>query len=346
MNNLYIETRDPLFGIIVFFALIFIIAFFSYWWGRYKTKDDSKYLDTFIKNLNTVPADGEIKTIIYDGNVSNHSWLILAQSYIQQGHYEKAIEIYQSILEVEKDTRQQQSIAILLGQAYFKAGFLERSKEIFTKILQHAPRTPNALYSLLLVYDRLKEYKKALDVLEPLHELDEEITHEKRYLECAYLLQRHDVSQKEKAKKLLDVYTQSRSLCYIIFEYLFRVDAAMAWQHLHHDDYRRVSDILWYLPQDKLSMEILTADSYLRELFSAKGVLALAISSNIFELDILIKLQRSHHQGACLQFEYLCQKCKHTFPFSFHRCPHCHSIGSVIPQMMLTKDHFEENYTF
>jgi len=346
LNNLYIETRDPLFGIIVFFALIFVITFFSYWWGRYKAKDDSKYLDNFIKDLSTIPSDGEIKTIIYDGTVSNRSWLILAQSYIQQGHYDKAIEIYQSILEVEKDTLQQQSIAILLGQAYFKAGFLERSKEVFLKVLKHAPRTPNALYSLILVYDRLKEYKKALDVLEPLHELDEDIAHEKRYLECAYLLQRNDVTPTQKSQKLLDIYTQSGSLGYMIFEYLFQTDTALAWKSLKQSDAARISDILWHLPHEKLSMEVLTGDAYLRELFSAKGTVTLADSSTIFELDILIKLQRSHHQGACLQFEYLCHKCKHVFPFSFHRCPHCHCIDSIIPQMMLTKDHFEENYTF
>ncbi len=346
MNNLYIETRDPLFGIIVFFALIFVITFFSYWWGRYKARDDSNYLDNFIKDLSTIPSDGEIKTIIYDGNVSNRSWLILAQSYIQQGDYEKAIEIYQSILEVEKDTLQQQSIAILLGQAYFKAGFLERSKEVFLKILKHAPRTPNALYALILVYDRLKEYNKALDVLEPLHELDEDIVQEKRYLECASLLQRNDITDQEKSRQLLNIYTQSGALSYMIFEHLFHKDAALAWEHLNPNDFVRLSDILWQLPHESLPMERLSGNAYLRELFSAKGTVELADSSTVFELDILIKLHRSQQGGASLQFEYLCHKCKHVFPFTFHRCPHCHCIDSVSPQMLLRKDHFEENYTF
>ncbi len=346
MNNLYIETRDPLFGIIVFFALIFVITFFSYWWGRYKAKDDSKYLDNFMKDLSTISSDGDIKNIICGANVSNRSWLILAQSYIQQGEYDKAIEIYQSILEVEKNTQQQQNIAILLGTAYFKAGFLERSKAIFLKVLKHAPRTPNALYALLLVYDRLKEYKKALDVLEPLQELDEAISHEKRYLECAYLLQQQHLSQEEKTQKLLTIYTQSNSLAYLVFEYLFQTDAALAWSHLKPADFARVSDILWHLPHEKLDMETLSAHTYLRELFTAKGTFELANSSTIFELDILIKLQHSRQQGACLQFEYLCQQCKHIFPFSFQRCPNCHCIDSVMPEMLLTKDSFEENYTF
>jgi len=346
LNNLYIETRDPLFGIIVFFALIFVITFFSYWWGRYKARDDTKYLDRFVKDLNTVPSDDAMKKIIYEGNIPSQSWLILAQSYIQQGDYEKAVEIYQSTLEVEKDTRQQQHTAILLGQAYFKAGFLERSKEVFLKILKHAPRTPRALYALLLVYDRLKAYPKALEVLEPLQELNETITNEKRYLECAYLLQRHDVTPEEKNHKLLNIYTQSGSLCYMIFDHLFRADSALAWQHLNHSDYTRISDILWQLPAEKYSMAHIDSDAYLRELFTAKGSLDLTHSSPVFELDILIKLYHSNNTGATLQFEYLCQKCKHAFPFSFHRCPNCYDIDTIMPQMLLTKDTFEENYAF
>ncbi len=346
MNNLYIETRDPLFGIIVFFTLIFIITFFSYWWGRYKAKDDHKYLDDFIKDLNTVPSEDEIKKIIHAGNISNKSWLILAHSYIQQGYYEKAIEIYQSIIEAEKDLLEQKSAMILLGKAYFKAGFLERSKEVFLKILKHTPRTPEALYSLLLVYDRLKEYKKALDVLEPLNELDQDIENEKLYLECAYLLQRSDVSNEEKSKQLLYIYKNCSHLSYFVFEYLFKIDSNSAWEHLQSKQYKRLSDILWSLPHEKLSMETITSSEYLRELFSAKGAIDLANTSQIFELDILIKLQHANETGATLQFEYLCQKCKHIFPFAFHRCPNCHSIDSVMPEMILTKDVFEENYTF
>ncbi len=346
MNNLYIETRDPLFGIIVFFALIFVITFFSYWWGRYKAKDDTKYLDRFIKDLNTPPSDDEIKTIIHEGNISNRSWLILAQSYIQQGYYEKAIEIYHTLLEIEKNTQQQQNTAMLLAQAYFKAGFLERAKEIFLKILKHAPRTPNALYSLLLVYDRLKEYKKALEVLEPLHELEQDIEHEKQYLECVYLLQCLDITHEEKSQKLLHIYRQNAQLCYLVFEYLFRTDHLLAWEHLNDSDYARISDILWYLPQEKLLAETISSHAYLRELFSAKGTFELAASSDIFELDILIKLHQSGHAGARLQFEYLCHKCKHVFPFAFQRCPNCHCIDSVMPQMLLTKESCEENYTF
>ena len=50
MNGLFLEFRDPLFGIIVFVALIFIIAFVSYWWGRLRSKEDHRYLERFLRS--------------------------------------------------------------------------------------------------------------------------------------------------------------------------------------------------------------------------------------------------------------------------------------------------------
>jgi tetratricopeptide (TPR) repeat protein len=346
LNNLFIETRDPLFGIIVFFALIFVITFFSYWWGRYKAKDDHRYLDDFINGFNSKSHEIEVKELICSGNISTSAALILASTHMKQGDYEKSIGVYGSIIEAEKDPLQRKKTLILLGKAYIKAGFLERAKEVFLKILKNEPRTPEALHALLLVYDQLKDYKKALEVLEPLHELNQDIQSEKLYLECAYLMQQKSLSEEKKLEALLLVYKQDASFAYLIFEYLFKTNSNAAWQHLRSSDYARLSDILWYLPKEKLSMEIIASHHYLREFFTAKRVCDLANSSTIFELDILIKLHHANHSGATLQFEYLCKRCKHLFPFSFHRCPNCHSINTVIPEMILTKDIFEENYTF
>ncbi len=346
MNTLFIETRDPLFGIIVFFALIFVITFFSYWWGRYKAKDDHKYLDDFIKDFNNLPTQDELKNLIYSGNIAASSWYLLASSYQQQGNYEKSIEIYRAIIEVEKESSARKKTMILLGQTYLKAGFLERSKEIFLKILKHEPRTPEALHSLLLVYDRLKEYKKALDVLEPLDELNEDIEQERLYLECAYLLGCHDIDTDKKTAQLLTLYKEHHKFTYLIFEYLFRVDSTLAWQHLKSSDYERVSDLLWYLDPAKLSDEQITSQRYLRDLFTARGISDLSHESHCFELDVLIKLHHAREKGVTLQFEYLCGECKNIFPFAFHRCPNCHTADTIIPEMQLTKDSFEKNYNF
>ena len=81
MNIFFLEFRDPLFSIIVFFALIFIITFLSYWWGRYKRKEDYKHLDKFLKQFRSLPTQDELKELVSRGELSQKSWMLLAASY-------------------------------------------------------------------------------------------------------------------------------------------------------------------------------------------------------------------------------------------------------------------------
>ena len=166
MDIFFIEFRDPLFSIIVFFTIIFIITFFSYWWGRYKKREDSRQLSKFLQQFHTLPTHDELKVLISDGKLSQKSWLLLANAYYKNGDYEKSIEIYNEILKLDNKNATRETM-FLLGKTYFKAGFLERSKQVFLEILKKNPRTPEALHYLLLVYEYMKDYKSALEVLEP-----------------------------------------------------------------------------------------------------------------------------------------------------------------------------------
>jgi len=346
VTGLFIEFRDPLFGIIVFFVLIFIVAIFSYWWGRYKLKEEDKTLNRFAAQFHKLPSEKELKSLIADGGLSEKSWLLLAHTYEKEGDYEKAIEIYQALIELPKESESRRETMLLLGKAYFKAGFLERSREIFLQILKAHPRTPQALEQLLLVYEYLQEYTNALEVLEPLEELGMEAGKDKLYLKAIGLIRNTKVSHEERMAILVNQYEEHHQLSYLIFEYLFRHDPALAWQHLDQSQCERISDILWQLSEDNLDLDIISSNGFLRELFTAKGVVDLAQSSHVFELDVLIKLRHANEKGATLQFEYLCQECKQVFPFAFHRCPSCHSIDTIMCESILTKDSSEEDHAF
>lgn len=346
MSGLFIEFRDPLFGIIVFFILVFIVAFFSYWWGRYKLRGDERTMERFAAQFHKLPSEAELKSLIMQGGLSDKSWILLAHAYEKSGDYEKAIEIYQSLIELTTDPIKRRDTMLMLGQIYFKAGFLERSREIFLQILKNHPRTPQALESLLLVYEYLKAYDKAMEVLEPLEELGIEATKDKIYLKVRALMQASGKSIDEKIHTLLHEYKAHRKLPYLTYEYLFRHNPALAWEHLDQSQCERIADILWNVERENLDLDIISGNGYLRELYSARGDIAKAEGSSVFELDVLIKLRRSGAKGATLQFEYLCRECKQVFPFAFHRCPGCHSIDSVISEPILTKDMFEENHSF
>ena len=128
MNSFFIEFRDPLFGIIVFFVLVFVITFFSYWWGRYKRQEDHRHLDRFLRQFRSLPSQEELKVLITKGELSEKSWLLLAQSYAKNGDYEKSIEIYNELLIVGNKVNYRETM-FLLGRTYFKAGFFRDFKE-------------------------------------------------------------------------------------------------------------------------------------------------------------------------------------------------------------------------
>ncbi|MFT7860885.1 MAG: tetratricopeptide repeat protein [Sulfurimonas sp.] len=339
MGSFFIEFRDPLFSIIIFFAIIFVITFISYWWGRYRRKEDSKEIDKFVKQFKTLPSKNELKVLISSDVLSEKSWLLLASSYYKNGDYEKSIEIYNEILELSKGS-DVKNIMFLLGKTYFRAGFLERSKQIFLEVLKKYPRTPEALRYLLLVNESMRDYDGALEVLEPLEELGEDISVDREYLQTVKILNDTGADEEQKCEKLLEIYKANHNLTHMIFSYLFRVDPKLAWKNLDHSKSELLIEVLWGLNVEELNLDIISQSGYLRELYSARGDLALAKSSSCFELDLLIKLEKK--ANATLSFEYVCSSCKRTYPFAFDRCSVCHAIDSATPEIALSKDFMRE----
>lgn len=346
MNTFFIEFRDPLFGIIVFFILLFIISFLSYWWGRYKASREHRDLESFLGKFESLQDEAKIGDQVHNNSLSSESWLMLAQCFEHQGNTEKSVEIYHALLSKNRDKIFQKEALLLLGKTYFKAGFLERSRLAFTQILQSNPRTPAALHTLILIYEQLQQYDKALEVMESLLEITPDALDEKLYLECRALVGNLTLGIDEKAIRLLEMYRTYGRLGYLIFEYLFTYRPALAWEHFDQSLAHRLSDILWRLEDGKLDLDIIASNGYLRELFSAKGSVSLAHNSPIFELDTLITLRQCGGSKATLQFEYVCNECKQLSIFAFHRCPHCHAIDSLSPVMSLTKERFEDNNSF
>lgn len=340
MNNFFIEFRDPLFSIIIFFAIIFMITFLSYWWGRYKNKEESKDLDKFLQQFRALPSKDELKLLISSGELSEKSWLILAHSYSKNGDFEKAIEIYHEILNLPQSSTRKETM-FLLGKIYFKAGFLERSKQVFLEILKTSPRTPQALHYLLLVYEYMRDYKTALEVLEPLEQLNEEITKDEVYLKSLALLNNSKLSTLQKADELLEIYKKSHTLTYLTFEYLFRVNPTLAWENFDSSRSEHLTDILWSLNAKELDLDIISKNSYLRELYSARGDLDLVDESSIFEFNILINIKKTK-ANATLNFEYLCDNCKQRYPFAFNRCSSCHAIDTLKVEWNLAKDYHKD----
>jgi lipopolysaccharide assembly protein B len=343
MDTFFIEFRDPLFGIVVFFILLFVLSFLSYWWGRYKSARDHQDLESFLGKFESIGKGENLSHQVQTNSLTSESWLLLAQSFEHQGNYEKSVEIYHALLAKNRDPIFQKDALLLLGKSFFKAGFLERSRQTFLQILGNTPRTPQALHFLILIYEHLQQYDKALEVMESLEELSPEKANERLYLECRILLANHKLSLDEKADQLISIYQQHRCLGYMIFEWLFTYRPLIAWNHFDQSLSERLSDVLWRIGDEHLDLDIISSNAYLRELYSARGALSLAEGGSVFELDLLIALRRCGVSKATLQFEYTCNVCNHISFLPFHRCPHCHAIDTVQGIMNLSKERFEEN---
>jgi len=347
MNTFFIEFRDPLFGIIIFFVIVFIITISSYWWTKYINKEKTKSIDKFLKDLKQTPSTQEMQSLISKGSLSEKSWILLASLYAKNGDFEKSIEIYNELLKIKDDTNKKE-ILFLLGSTYFKAGFLERAKQIFLNILKNNPRTPEALRYLLLVYEYMRDFDSAFEVLEPLDELEHDIELDAHYLRAMKLLSDNNIDVDIKAKQLLDIYKQDGDLTYMVFEYLFRVNPTFAWKNFDGSKGLLLIDILWSVDSTKLDLDIISKNSLLKELYTARGDIKEVTKSSIFELDVLINLEKK--SNATLSFEYICDNCKQVFPFAFHRCSSCHAIDTVGVEISLAKSYegvnHEENNSF
>ncbi len=303
--------RDPLFGLIVFFGLIFIVAFFSYWWGIIKYKKQKHLINRFFSKFEhqKKPVDHE----------ENSALKQLALAYRQSGEYEKAISLYLKLQQKVEDLKEKEEVLIELGDLFYKAGFLARSIEIYEEVLRFAPRSKEVLERLMLVYERLNDLEKALQIKDSLEELGVKSA-EAKFLETKYF---KNIGNNE---ALVELYRQDPKLVRVVFEYLFVQDPKYAWRVIQNHDLIKIVDILWRLPKEKISLHT----QFLKELYTAKGYVKEAKGSSIFELDVLI-----HYKDADLDFEFLCNECKNIFPFAFTRCPQCQSVGSPSVEMIL-----------
>ncbi len=346
MDTFFIESRDPLFGIIIFFLLLFLLSFMSYVWGRRKSVLQHKAMERFLRTFTQPSTEVAMVSQIHENATTNETWLALAAGFEHQGNFEKSTEIYHALLTKNNDTLVQKEVLLKMGRSYFKAGFLERSRQSFLQVLQHYPRTPYALEHLILIYEHLQHYDHALEVVESLIEIEGGRRIEKRYLQARECITNPKLSIDEKAAFLLSLYTQHAQLGYLVFEYLFTYRPALAWRHFDHALAPRLVDVLWRLPVENLDLDIIALNGFLRELFSARGSCDLAQSSSVFELDVLIALQHTRTTKATLQCEYVCKECHQISFLPFHRCPTCHAIDSIDTLMSLTKERYEENHSF
>ena len=323
MEDFFIDTKDPLFSILFFNAIILTVAVSNYTLEVYKHKRKRKALFDFLKNFEDRKNSLDIQSLHYhDSFVKPLS--LLAKSFENSGEYEKSIEIYLFLLKHLEDSSQRVIFMELLGKTYLHAGFMVKSRDIFLQVLKQRPRNKEVLNYLLIVYDQLKNYKKAKEVIEPLMILGEDVEHIQNYLDFKENLNVKQTLQKDK------------NLVRLCMNHAFNSDISLAWSLYESSMFDDIVDILWFQNRASIDFGVVQEHKELKALYFAKGYIKEETKSKDFHTNLLIAAKKEG-LGATLTFSYICKNCKSSFPLSFDRCPNCLSINSAKVKTTIAK---------
>lgn len=306
-----LNYRDPLFSIIVFFILVLIVLIVMNISSYIKDKNRKKYIDEFISQFDFLD-DKEIRSIFSD-NVSFNSLLLLAIAFEKEGNYEKSLNIYLVLLE-HSSLEKKYQILKNMAEVYFKAGFLQKARDSLLEVLRSKPRDKEALKLLLLVNDKLKNYEEIENIIEIFEELDEDILKEKLYLEYQQAFFKSD---KEKIRELYKSYPTILKRKYV--EFFIKFNPKEVFDEVDEKDVYEMIDIFW------LETNLPLKNGAFIQIKAAKKELITTIISPIFEIEVLKHIPKNLGD---LEFEYICEECKHLFPFYYDRCPNCKELFS------------------
>ena len=343
LDNFFIAYRDPLFGIIILCAIVFILSFANYWWGAFKNKEEKQSIEKFVKKFEIVTDENEYKKLLEDASIPLESLALLAHAYGKSGDYEKAINIYLVALKRVKGRDEKQYLLSTLGKIYFKAGFLRRSAEVFLESLRLHPRNEESLKYLTVAYEQLQEFDKAAEVLDSLEELGAKVDLQRNFLLFLSIHKDGTQSEVQKITKLKELCVKAPFLKRRLFELIQAYAMPIENEFCESLPFDKMIDTLWFSQELKLTCK----DELLNSLQMAKGLIPYVPNPHVpFALDALAKLRFHGYEGATLSFEYLCTECKQVFPIHFYRCPHCQSIDTVSILTSLVQASHEENNSF
>ena len=337
--------KDPLFSILLIIVLSLIIALATYGWKLYKEQKEAGNLLKFLDKFESSECSLDTTNMPFEEHMFKPLSL-LAKAFESAGEYPKAITIYLYLIKNTPSEAAKIELMERLGSIYLHAGFLERARSIFTEILRKKPRNPKVLYELAVVYEMLQDFDKAKEVIEPLAQLDEQTQPLESFLRFLQLLYHTQASPQKRVDALLDFLKQEPGYYRQVIDALFKLDTQAAWRTLEPERTDEILDILWYLPNSQLDLDIITSHKTLSTLFYAKGYLQTPIAqSGNFALDMIAKARENGFEEGDLEFSYLCQKCKQSFPVSFRRCPNCMAINSVEVEEQIAKKRTQTDHS-
>jgi len=337
--------NDPLFSIMLIVVISLIIALVTYGWGLHKQQKEEGNLLKFLEKFDTSECALETTDMPFEPHMLKPLTL-LAKAFENAGEYHKAISIYLFLIKNISNDTGKIELMERLGNTYLHAGFLERSKSIYKEILRKKPRSIPVLYELGIVYETMQKYDKAIEVIAPLNILGEDTRSLETFLDLSELRVNKNLPIEDKVDTLKKLLKEDPSLYRPIVKALLQLDTKSAWEIIDPERIKELLDVLWFLPNSQLDLDIINSNKKLQTLYYAKGYLQKPMTqSGIFSLDMLATAKQNGFEEGDLLFSYLCQKCKQSFPVTFKRCPNCMALNSVKVEEKIAKSSPKTDYS-
>jgi tetratricopeptide (TPR) repeat protein len=345
VEHLLPSYRDPLFSILLIVLLVFVISVATYGWNLYKQQKEQGRLLKFLDRFDSSECALDTANMPFEEHLLKPLTL-LAKAFENAGEYHKAINLYLYLIKHADNETLRIELTERLGTTYLHAGFLERARSIYVEILRKRPRNVKVLYELGIVYEAMRDYERAKEVLEPLEMLGEEVERLRHHLEFLQIIHDTKLETETKIARLESLLSAYPALYREVLAAMFRLDTATAWRHVDTERLEEILDILWFLPVSQLDLDIIANDKKLATLYYAKGYRKQPESdSGIFSIDVIAKAGACGLKDAGLEFSYLCTSCKHTFPVSFTRCPNCMALYSLKVEENVAKISAQESHS-
>lgn len=309
--NALLDYRDPLMGLFILTAIIFVVSVFTLWYTLLKSRHEQKSIYRLLDRF----SDDEKRP----------DNLILAKCYQKSGDYINSNKLYFELL---KENQKVPSVLKEIATNYMRAGLLQRAIDILMQVIKHNSRDSEALLKLLYLYEKLYDYNKALDVARALDRMQES------HKQTTYVQTLQAIAQKQ-PQRVLALYQEHGLYASLIFDYLLKIDVGYL-DKLAHRDRCALIDTLYNLPKERL---IESKHELLQVISSAKGYSQSAHESDIFELNVMIRAKMPMR----LRFTYRCKSCQYLAYSKFYRCPNCLESAPCLVKMKLKELNSENN---
>lgn len=168
------------------FLLLPIAALYGFYMGYRNAKKEidysnSKLSQSYVTGVNLLLSNQQDKAVELfldmlqkqetENNINSDSQfdaaLTLGNLFRTRGEVDRAIRIHQNLLHDINYSFEQKLLARQqLAYDYIRIGFFDRAENLYTSLVDEPDYADNALKELAKIYERMREWKKAIDVAE------------------------------------------------------------------------------------------------------------------------------------------------------------------------------------